>query len=115
LDRSNSSRSSPALWRPGAAGQASEAAYFAALFGGQRPAYFNPALAGVLDPTHGVLLYADQVAELGCLLGFDFVFADRSRHALATGRRAQRIAMERDMKKAAQLRRRCAWRSFRET
>jgi hypothetical protein len=47
-----------ALWRPCAAGQAGEAAYLAARFGGQRPAYFHPALAGVHDPTHGVLLYA---------------------------------------------------------
>jgi hypothetical protein len=39
------------------------------------------------------------------MLGFDFAFADRFRRALATGRRAQRIAMEREMKKAAQLRR----------
>ena len=45
-----------AVWRPGAAGQASEAAFVAARFGGQRPAYFHPALAGVLDATHGVLL-----------------------------------------------------------
>ena len=37
-----------ALWRPGAAGQASGASYLAARFGGQRPAYFHPALAGVL-------------------------------------------------------------------
>jgi DNA polymerase-3 subunit alpha len=93
-----------ALWRPGAGGPESEEAYLAARFGGQRPAYFHRALAGVLDPTHGVLLYADQVAEVGCLLGFEFAFADQFRRALATGRRAQRIAMEREMKKAAQLR-----------
>jgi DNA polymerase III alpha subunit len=65
-----------ALWRPGAAGQGAEAAYLAARFGGQRPAYFHPALAGVLDPTHGALLYADQIAEMVCLLGFDFASAD---------------------------------------
>ena len=94
-----------ALWRPGAAGQASEAAYLAARFGGQRPGYFHPALATVLDPTRGVLLYADQIAELVGVLGFDFAFADRFRRALATGRRARRIDMERELKKAAQLRR----------
>ena len=66
-----------ALWRPGPAGQASEAAYLA----------------------------ADQIAELVCLLGFDFAFAERFRRALATGQRARRIEMERQLKKAAQLRR----------
>jgi DNA polymerase III alpha subunit len=47
-----------ALYRPGAAGQTNEAAYLAARFGGQHPTHFHPAIATVLDPTFGVLLYA---------------------------------------------------------
>jgi DNA polymerase III alpha subunit len=47
-----------ALWRPGAFSKTEEQAYLAARFGGQRPTYFHPALGAVLDPTHGVLLYA---------------------------------------------------------
>jgi len=52
-----------------------------------------------------VLLFADQIAMLVQLFGFDFSFAERFRRALATGQRVQRIEMERELKKAAQLRR----------
>jgi len=94
-----------ALWRPGAFSKSLEQAYLVARFGGQRPSYFHPSLGPVLDPTHGVLLYADQVPDLLRLLGFEYQWADRFRRALATGRRAQRIDMERELKGAAQLRR----------
>ncbi len=94
-----------ALWRPGAFSKSLEQAYLAARFGGQRPSYFHPSLGPVLDPTHGVLLYADQVPELLRLVGFEYQWADRFRRALATGRRAQRVDMERELKEAAQLRR----------
>jgi hypothetical protein len=84
-----------ALWRPGAGG--SEAAYLDARFGGQRPRCFHPAVAGVLDPTAGALLFADQVTALVRLLGFDYAWADQFRRTLATGQRARRIDMEREL------------------
>jgi DNA polymerase III subunit alpha len=66
---------------------------------------FHPALGAVLDPTHGVLLYGDQVAAMLRGLGFEYEWADRFRRALATGQRAHRIDMERELKSAAQQRR----------
>jgi DNA polymerase III subunit alpha len=59
----------------------------------------------VLDPTHGVLLYGDQVAALLGALGFQYEWADGFRRALAMGQRARRIDMERELKSAAQQRR----------
>ena len=50
-----------ALWRPGAYAREREQAYFTARFGSQRPALLHPSLAPILGPTHGELLYADQV------------------------------------------------------
>ena len=94
-----------ALWRPGAYGKDREQAYLTARFGSQRPALIHPSLAPILLPTQGELLYADQVVQMLRALGFSHAWADRYRRALATGRRAERYAMEREVKDAARLRR----------
>jgi hypothetical protein len=49
-----------ALWRPGTYGKEREQAYLTARFGSQRPALLHPGWAPTLEPTHGVLLYADM-------------------------------------------------------
>jgi DNA polymerase-3 subunit alpha len=94
-----------ALWRPGAYGKDREQAYLTARFGSQRPALIHPSLAPILQPTHAELLFADQVVQILRLFGFTHAWADRYRRALATGRRAERYAMERELKDAARLRR----------
>jgi DNA polymerase-3 subunit alpha len=94
-----------ALWRPGAYAKEREQAYLTARFGSQPPAFLHPSLAPILGPTFGELLYADQVAEAVRVFGFSHAWAGRYRHALATGRRAERYAMERELKEAAKLRR----------
>jgi DNA polymerase-3 subunit alpha len=94
-----------ALWRPGAFDPQREQAYLAARFGSQRPVSLHPAVDAVLVPTHGALLYADQVVRLILLFGFPYDWAHRYRRALATGRRAERTAMERELKEAGKLRR----------
>jgi DNA polymerase-3 subunit alpha len=93
-----------ALWRPGAFDPQREQAYLAARFGSQRPVSLHPAVDGVLAPTYGALLYADQVVQIILLFGFPHAWADRYRRALATGRR-ERHTMERELKEAAKLRR----------
>jgi DNA polymerase III alpha subunit len=94
-----------ALWRPGAYGKDREQAYLTALFGSQRPALIHPSLAPIFLPTHNELLYADQVVQILRLFGFSHAWSDGYRRALATGRRAERYAMERELKDAARLRR----------
>ena len=94
-----------ALWRPGAFGKDREQAYLTARFGTQRLALIHPGLAPILVPTHGELLYADQVIQILSIFGFTHAWADRYRRALATGRRAERYSMERELKDAARLRR----------
>jgi DNA polymerase-3 subunit alpha len=94
-----------ALWRPGAFDPQREQAYLAARFGSQRPVSLHPAVDAVLAPTHGALLYAGQVVQTILLFGFSHAWADRYRRALATGRRAERLTMERELKEAARLRR----------
>jgi DNA polymerase-3 subunit alpha len=94
-----------ALWRPGAYDKDREQAYLTARFGSQQPALLHPGLAPVLLSTHGELLFADQVVQVLRLVGFSYAWADRYRRALATGRRAERYTMERELKDAARLRR----------
>jgi DNA polymerase-3 subunit alpha len=65
----------------------------------------HPSLAPILQPTHGELLFADQVVQILRLFDFTHAWADRYRRALVTGRRAERYAMERELKDAARLRR----------
>ncbi|HYY89097.1 MAG TPA: hypothetical protein VFA49_09905, partial [Chloroflexota bacterium] len=93
-----------ALWRPGAYSQERAESYFAVKFGAEQPAYAHPSMAAVLDPTYGQVLYAEQIAELVELLGFDHAWAERFRRALATGRALERDAMERDLRKVASAR-----------
>ena len=51
-----------ALWKPGVYSKEAEEAYFDARFGArERPTYPHPAMAKVLDSTHGVVLYSDQL------------------------------------------------------
>ncbi|MBV9595545.1 MAG: hypothetical protein JOZ87_01690, partial [Chloroflexi bacterium] len=94
-----------ALWRPGAYAKEREQAYLTARFGSQAPALLHPSLAPIPAATGGELLYADQVVEAVRLFGFSHAWAGRYRRALATGRRAERYAMERELKDAARLRR----------
>jgi DNA polymerase-3 subunit alpha len=94
-----------ALWRPGAYAREREQAYLTARFGSQRPAVLHPALGPILGPTHGELLFADQVLEIVRLFGFSHAWADRLRRALATGRRAERYLLERELREAGKLRR----------
>jgi len=94
-----------AFWRPGAYGKEREQAYLTARFGSQPLALLHPSLAPVLGSTFGELLYSDQVAQIVRLFGFSHAWAGRYRRALATGRRAERYAMERELKEAAKLRR----------
>src|ERR1700676_4659068 len=57
------------LWKPGAYNKEREQAYFDARFAArERPSYPHPAMAAVLDPTSGQVLYADQLVELVKLL-----------------------------------------------
>ncbi len=94
-----------APWRPGAYGKEREQAYLTARFGSQRPAWLHPSLGPILEPTFGELLFADQVVQVVRLFGFSHAWAGRYRRALATGRQAERYAMERELREAAKLRR----------
>ncbi|MBV9175384.1 MAG: hypothetical protein JOZ81_35455 [Chloroflexi bacterium] len=58
-------------------------------------------MAKVLDSTHGVVLYSDQLVELVKLLGFEHAWAERFRRAIAGGRAAGRDVMERATVKLA--------------
>lgn len=89
-----------ALWKPGVYSKEREDAYLDARFAGQRPAYPHPAMAPVLDPTAGQVLFADQLIGLVGLLGFDHAWAERFRRALAGGRPAGRDIMERAIREA---------------
>src|SRR5207248_6694487 len=67
-----------ALWKPGVYSKDAEEAYFDARFAArERPSYAHPAMAKVLDSTHGHILFADQLVELVKLLGFDHAWAER--------------------------------------
>ena len=66
----------------------------------ERPACPHPAMAAVLDKTHGQVLYADQLVELVKLLGFDHAWAERFRRAITRGRAAGRDLMERAIREA---------------
>ena len=94
-----------ALWRPGAYAREREQAYLTARFGSQRPAVLHPSLATILGPTQGELLYADQVVEIVRALRFQPCLG-RSLPSRAGNRTPGRaLAMERELKDAAKLRR----------
>ena len=57
-------------------------------------------MAKVLDSTHGVVLYSDQLVELVKLLGFEHAWAERFRRAIAGGRAAGRDVIERAIREA---------------
>src|SRR5262249_2202159 len=71
-----------ALWKPGVYSKEREETYLEARFPSRaRPGYPHPAMATVLDPTYGEVLYADQLVELVKMVGFDHAWAERFRRA----------------------------------
>jgi DNA polymerase-3 subunit alpha len=93
-----------ALWRPGAFHKDHEQGYLATRFERQRQSYLHPAMAAILDPTCGALLYTDQVAQLVQLFDLSHAWADRLRRAQTTGRHDERLAMEAELKDRARRR-----------
>jgi DNA polymerase-3 subunit alpha len=90
-----------ALWKPGVYTRQREEAYFLNRFETTtRRTYAHPAMAAVLDPTHGHVLYSDQLVQLVKLLGFEHAWAERFRRAVAGGRMAGRDVMERAIREA---------------
>jgi DNA polymerase-3 subunit alpha len=90
-----------ALWKPGVYTKEREEVYLDSRYAvRERPAYPHPAMAAVLDKTHGQVLYADQLVELVKLVGFDHAWAERFRRAIAGGRAAGRDLMERAIREA---------------
>jgi DNA polymerase-3 subunit alpha len=66
----------------------------------ERPSYPHPAMAAVLDPTFGHILYADQLVDLVKLLDLDHAWAERFRRAIAIGPSSGRDVMERAIREA---------------
>jgi DNA polymerase-3 subunit alpha len=94
-----------ALSKPGVYNKDREQAYFDARFADRnRPTYAHPAIAAVLDATHGHVLYADQLVELVKLLGFEHGWAERFRRSIGAGRVAGRDLMERAVREAGAAR-----------
>ena len=90
-----------ALWKPGVYRKEREESYFNARFvARERPSYPHPAMAAVLDPTFGHVLYADQLVDLVKLLDFDHAWAERFRRAIAVGPTGGRDVMERAIREA---------------
>src|SRR5262249_53363491 len=81
-----------------------EQGYLAARFDRHRRSYLHPAMAPILDPTRGELLYADQVVQLLQLFDVGHAWANRFRRALASGRYAERQPMEARREDSARLR-----------
>ena len=70
-----------ALYRPGP--MAAIPRYIATKHGDERARYLHPKLEPILDETHGVLVYADQVLRVVVeLAGYDWDEADRFRKAV---------------------------------
>ncbi len=90
-----------ALWKPGVYRKEREESYLNARFvARERPSYPHPAMAAVLDPTFGHVLYADQLVDLVKLLDFDHAWAERFRRAIAVGPTGGRDVMERAIREA---------------
>ncbi len=90
-----------ALWKPGVYRKEREESYLNARFvARERPGYPHPAMAPVLDPTFGHVLYADQLVDLVKLFDFDHAWAERFRRAIGVGPSGGRDVMERAIREA---------------
>jgi len=93
-----------ALYKPGARGsdEKRREQYLAVRFGGKTPEYPHPAMASVLDRTHGQIVYSEQLTALVKLAGVSHAKAERFRRLINGKDFAAREKLEVELRATAE-------------